>query len=30
MTDAVDNAPKAGESTNPDLKWYVVHAYSVR
>lgn len=28
MTDAVDNAPKAGESTNPDLKWYVVHAYS--
>ena len=28
MTDAVDNATKAGESTNPDLKWYVVHAYS--
>ena len=28
MTYAVDNAPKAGESTNPDLKWYVVHAYS--
>ena len=28
MIDAVDNAPKAGESTNPDLKWYVVHAYS--
>jgi transcriptional antiterminator NusG len=28
MTAAVDNAPKAGESTNPELKWYVVHAYS--
>jgi len=28
MTDAIENAPKAGVSTNPDLKWYVVHAYS--
>ncbi len=28
MTDALVNAPKAGESTSPDLKWYVVHAYS--
>ena len=28
MNDAVVNAPMAGSSTNPDLKWYVVHAYS--
>jgi len=28
MTDALVNAPKEGESTSPDLKWYVVHAYS--
>jgi len=28
MTDVIVNAPKAGISTNPDLKWYVVHAYS--
>jgi transcriptional antiterminator NusG len=28
MTDAAINAPMAGSSTNPDLKWYVVHAYS--
>ena len=28
MTDAIENAPKAGVSTNPDLKWYVVHDYS--
>jgi len=28
MSDALVNAPQAGESTNPDLKWYVVHAYS--
>jgi len=28
MTDVIENAPKAGVSTNPDLKWYVVHAYS--
>ena len=28
MTDALVNAPKAGESTSPDLKWYVGHAYS--
>ena len=28
MNDVVDNAPMAGSSTNPDLKWYVVHAYS--
>ncbi|WP_341686836.1 transcription termination/antitermination protein NusG [Limnohabitans sp.] len=28
MTDELVNAPKAGESTSPDLKWYVVHAYS--
>ena len=28
MNDAVVNAPMAGSSNNPDLKWYVVHAYS--
>ena len=28
MTDALINAPQAGVSTHPDLKWYVVHAYS--
>jgi len=28
MSDALVNAPQAGDSTNPDLKWYVVHAYS--
>lgn len=28
MNDAVVNAPMAGSSTNSDLKWYVVHAYS--
>lgn len=28
MNDAVVNAQMAGSSTNPDLKWYVVHAYS--
>jgi transcription termination/antitermination protein NusG len=28
MNDAVVNATMAGASTNPDLKWYVVHAYS--
>ncbi|WP_396431619.1 transcription termination/antitermination protein NusG [Limnohabitans sp.] len=28
MNDAVVNAAMAGSSTNPDLKWYVVHAYS--
>jgi transcriptional antiterminator NusG len=28
MNDAVVNAAMAGASTNPDLKWYVVHAYS--
>ena len=28
MNDAVVNAPMAASSTNPDLKWYVVHAYS--
>ena len=28
MNDAVVNAPMAGSSTNPYLKWYVVHAYS--
>lgn len=28
MNDAVINAPLAGSSANPDLKWYVVHAYS--
>ena len=28
MNDVVINAPLAGSSTNPDLKWYVVHAYS--
>jgi transcriptional antiterminator NusG len=28
MNDAVVNALMAGSSTNPDLKWYVVHAYS--
>ncbi|MFV0680424.1 transcription termination/antitermination protein NusG [Ottowia sp.] len=27
MTDAV-NSPEMAASTNPDLKWYVVHAYS--
>jgi len=28
MNDVDVNAPMAGSSTNPDLKWYVVHAYS--
>ena len=28
MTEALTNAPQAGNSTHPDLKWYVVHAYS--
>lgn len=30
MTDVVANelAPEGGESRHPDLKWYVVHAYS--
>ncbi|MFM8575851.1 MAG: transcription termination/antitermination protein NusG [Limnohabitans sp.] len=28
MTEALANAPQAGNSTSPDLKWYVVHAYS--
>src|SRR5450830_1274717 len=30
MTDAVDNsvAPVAATPANPDLRWYVVHAYS--
>lgn len=28
MNDAVVNVQMAGSSTNPDLKWYVVHAYS--
>lgn len=28
MNDAVVNALMAGSSSNPDLKWYVVHAYS--
>jgi transcriptional antiterminator NusG len=28
MNDVVINAPLAGSSINPDLKWYVVHAYS--
>ena len=28
MSEAVVNAPQAGNSTSPDLKWYVVHAYS--
>lgn len=28
MNDVVVNSPMAGSSTNPDLKWYVVHAYS--
>ncbi|MFM8757681.1 MAG: transcription termination/antitermination protein NusG [Limnohabitans sp.] len=28
MTDALINAPQAGNCTHPDLKWYVVHAYS--
>lgn len=28
MNDDAVNAPMAGSSTNPDLKWYVVHAYS--
>jgi transcriptional antiterminator NusG len=28
MTEALVNAPQAGNSTHPDLKWYVVHAYS--
>ncbi len=28
MNDVVVNAEMAGSSTNPDLKWYVVHAYS--
>jgi transcriptional antiterminator NusG len=28
MNDVVVNAPMAGSSSNPDLKWYVVHAYS--
>ncbi len=28
MSEALANAPQAGNSTSPDLKWYVVHAYS--
>ena len=28
MSEALVNAPQAGNSTHPDLKWYVVHAYS--
>lgn len=28
MSEALANAPQAGSSTSPDLKWYVVHAYS--
>ena len=28
MSEALVNAPQAGNSTSPDLKWYVVHAYS--
>ena len=28
MTEALINAPQAGNSSHPDLKWYVVHAYS--
>jgi transcriptional antiterminator NusG len=28
MNEALVNAPQAGNSTSPDLKWYVVHAYS--
>lgn len=28
MNDVVVISPMAGSSTNPDLKWYVVHAYS--
>jgi transcriptional antiterminator NusG len=28
MSEALVNAPQAGTSTSPDLKWYVVHAYS--
>ena len=28
MSEALVNAPQAGHSTSPDLKWYVVHAYS--
>ncbi len=28
MAEALVNAPQAGNSTHPDLKWYVVHAYS--
>jgi len=28
MSEALVNAPEAGNSTSPDLKWYVVHAYS--
>jgi len=28
MSEALVNAPQAGNSSSPDLKWYVVHAYS--
>ncbi len=28
MSEALVNAPQAGNSTSPDLKWDVVHAYS--
>ncbi len=28
MSEALVNAPQAGNSTSPDLKWYVLHAYS--
>ena len=28
MSDIVANEMAAGEARNPDLKWYVVHAYS--
>lgn len=28
MSDTAVNEVAAGESRNPDLKWYVVHAYS--
>ena len=28
MSEALVNAPQAGNSTSPDLKWYVVNAYS--
>ncbi len=28
MSETLINAPQAGNSTHPELKWYVVHAYS--